>query len=129
MGLQCPRYSLQSSRSCWGSSVGFNGRQYKWQRPVSQEPTRGWCSVVSDSSATRRTLRFCLLTNLPPFPRAFLALCSRVTVWQPFLPCRPVRMSCGALSMLLCHSARAPLAVQAALSPGRVLAHPCSPGA
>ena len=141
MGLQCPWYSLQSLRSCWESSMDFNGRQYKWQTTVLKEPRRGWYSVVSDSSVRRHTFRFYLLGNLPFPPSAPISLRS---LSSPFM--RPLAAAFPALSALSEWVTEALLHVPVSLSlnttvhlgcafPRRVssgvyhvLVHPCSPG-
>lgn len=141
MGLQCPWYSLQSLRSCWGSSMHFNGRQYKWQRTVLKEPRRGWYSVSVIPVSEDIRLDFtgwgiCHFPFLHPFPYAFLALRSCVCLWQPFLRCRPHQNELTEpllhepVSLCLSTTVHLCCAFPRRVSSGvyHVLVHPCSPG-
>ena len=61
----------------------------------------------------------CHFTFLHPFPDAFLALRSCVTLWLPFLPCQPRQNELwNPFSVLLCLCALAALVICAVLSPG-----------
>lgn len=107
-----------------------------------KEPRRGWYSVVSDASVTRRTSRFYLLRNLPFHLSAPISWCILSSAFMCHLVAAfpalsaPSEWVMGPLlraPVSLCPSSTGNLccAFPRMVSSGvhRDLAHPCSPGA